>query len=152
MRYWTVLAMTLACTASAGAQAPPPDRSAALFAGEWAGIGEEGSHCYLKLDPNGRGWALIDAGSGDLLGAQLRWRNQRQSLKIDKIDPVAASPSLRTMPLSTRSLSSGFNRSLRLDWQASSGSCQMQRTDVSAHQLSQARKVVEELQSGAGKP
>ncbi|MFZ2235366.1 MAG: hypothetical protein WAV67_03200 [Dokdonella sp.] len=40
-----------------------------MFAAEWAGIGEGGSHCYLKLDPNGQGWVLIDAGTGDLLGA-----------------------------------------------------------------------------------
>lgn len=69
MRFWGVIAMTLACLGNAGAQAPPPDRSPALFAAEWAGIGEGGSHCYLKLDPNGQGWVLIDAGTGDLLGA-----------------------------------------------------------------------------------
>ena len=152
MRSWTLIAMALACTASAAAQAPPADRSRALFAGEWAGIGEGGSHCYLKLDPNGRGWALIDAGAGNLLGAQLRWRNQNQSLQVDELTPVLSSPSLRTMPLTKLSLVSGFNRSLRLDWHAPSGTCQIQRTDVATHQLSQAREVLEQLQRDAGEP
>ncbi len=142
--------MTLACVGHAGAQAPPPDQSAALFAGEWAGIGEGGTHCYLKLDSNGRGWVLIDAGAGDLLGAQLRWHNQRQSLQIDEITPIAASPRLRTMSLAKLNLFSGFNRSLKLE--VPSGTCQMQRTSVSADQLSHARDVVEKLQSDGGKP
>lgn len=142
--------MTLACVGHAGAQAPPPDQSPAFFAGEWAGIGDGGTHCYLKLDSNGRGWALIDAGAGDLLGAQLRWHNQRQRLQIDEITPIAASPRLRTMPLAKLTLVSGFNRSLKLE--VPSGTCQMQRTSVSADQLSHARDVVEKLQSDDGKP
>ncbi len=121
--------MTLACIGHAGAQAPPPERSAALFAGEWAGVGEGGTHCYLKLDSNGRGWVLIDAGAGDLQGAQLRWHNQQQRLQIDEITPIAASPRLRTMPLAKLNLFSGFNRSLKL--QVPFGTCQMQRTSVS---------------------
>ncbi len=152
MRFWRVIAIALASTGNAAAQAPPPDRSAALFAGEWTGIGEGGAHCYLKLDLNGRGWALIDAGAGELLGAQLRWRNQQQNLQVDEITPVAASPRLRTMPLARFSLSSGFNGSLRLAWQAPPGTCQMQRTDVTARQLSQARDMLERLHSDAGKP
>lgn len=142
--------MTLACIGSAGAQAPPPDHSAALFAGEWGGTSEGGAHCYLKLDSNGRGWVLIDAGAGDLLGAQLRWHNQRQRLQIDEITPIAASPRLRTMPLARLNLFSGFNRSLKLE--APSVTCQMQRTSVSAYQLSHAREIVEKLQSDVGNP
>lgn len=152
MGFWRVLAMTLVCIGNAAAQSPPLDRSSALYAGEWAGIGEYGAHCYLKLELNGRGWVLIDAGAGDLLGAQLRWRNHRQRLQIDEIIPVATSPHLRTMPLAKLNLVSGFSRSLRLDWNAPSGTCQMQRTTVSAFQLTQARDVLEKLQSGGGKP
>lgn len=150
MRFWWVLAMSLACVGHAGAQAPPPDQSAALFAGEWAGIGAGGAHCYLKLDSKGRGWALIDAGAGDLLGAQLRWHNQRQHLQVDEITPIAASPRLRTMPLAKLTLVSSFNRSLKLE--VPSVTCQMQRTSVSAYQLSHARDVVEKLQAHGAKP
>lgn len=152
MSFLRVIAMTVACIGSAGAQAPPPDQGTGLFAGEWTGIGEGGAHCYLKLDSNGQGWVLIDAGAGDLLGAQLRWRNQHQSLQIDDVKPVGASPRLRTMPLAKFSAVSGFNRSLRLDWRTPSGTCHMQRTDVSAYQLSHARDVVEKLEAGGIQP
>ena len=152
MCFWRVIAIAVASIGNAGAQAPPVDRSATLFAGEWAGVGEGGAYCYLKLDLNGQGWALIDSGSGDLLGAQVRWRNQQQRLQIDEITPVVAAPRLRTMPLAALTLSTGFNRSLRLDWHAQSGTCQMQRTNVSAYQLSHARDVLEKLQSAGGKP
>jgi len=152
MHFWKIPALVLLCIGNAGAQSPPPDRSNGLFAGEWAGVGEGSSHCYLKLEPNGQGWVLIDAGSGDLLGAQLRWHNQRQSLQIDEITSLVASPHLRTMPLTQLKLLSGFNQSLKLVWHASSGTCQMQRTTVSAYQLSQAREVLEKIKSGGGKP
>lgn len=151
MRFYRWIALVLACMGNVGAQAPPPDLSNGLFAGEWAGIGERGTHCYLNLDVSGWGWVLIDGGTGDLMSAQVRWRNQRLSLHIDEIIPVAFSPRLRTSPLATLRLSSGFNRSLRLDWQ-STGSCQMQRTDVSARQLAHARDVVQKLQAERGKP
>lgn len=153
MRFRRLIAIAVASIASAGAQAPPADRSAALFAGEWAGVGEGGTHCYLKLDADGRGWVLINArGVGELLGAQLLWRNQHQRLQVDEITPVTTSPRLRTMPLAKLSLSSGFNRSLLLAWGAPSATCQMQRTEVTAYQLSHARDVLEKLQTGANKP
>lgn len=150
MGFLRVLAIILACIGNVGAQAPPPDQSADLFAGEWAGIGEGGTHCYLKLDVNGRGWVLIDGGAGDLVGAHLRWHNQRQGLQIDQITPIVASPRLRTMPLTQLNLLSGFNRSLKLE--VPSGTCQLQRTNVSAYQLAHARDVVAKLQSDGGKP
>ena len=145
MRYLVIIAATLALIKTACALTPLPDESLGVFAGEWAGAGEQGAYCYLNLDARGRGWVLIDGGAGDWLGARIHWRNQHQSLQIEKITPLRTSPELRVMSLSSFSLVNGINQSLRLAWGHGSSGCQLQKTAVSADHLVQARDTLERL-------
>ena len=145
MRYLVTVAATLALIKTACALTPLPDESLGFFAGEWAGAGEQGAYCYLNLDARGRGWVLIDGGAGDWLGARIHWRNQHQSLQIEKIAPLRASTELRVTPLSSFSLANDFNQSLRLAWGHGASGCQLQKIDASADHLVQARGTLERL-------
>lgn len=147
MRFFVHLVLLLSTIGSAGASTPPVDQSAALFAGEWAGGGEHGSYCYVKLDADGQGVVLIDGGAGDWLGARLQWRNAQQNVQVDKIIPLAASPRLRIMPLETFAFSAGFNQSLSLSWSTQVGACQLTRTENEARHLASARATVDALAS-----
>lgn len=139
------LALLLACLGTANALTPPPDNSPGFFAGEWAGTGEQGSYCYLKLNADGWGWVLIDGGAGDWQGARLQWRNRQQALQVGKIIPLATSVQLRIMPLEKFALGTGLNQSLKLSWSEPSGVCQMQKTETTARQLVRARGAIEGL-------
>lgn len=63
MRYFIGIALYFAWLGAANALTPPPNNSPGFFAGEWTGIGEHGSYCYLNLSSDGRGWVLIDSGA-----------------------------------------------------------------------------------------
>ncbi|MDP2823967.1 MAG: hypothetical protein Q8O52_14990 [Sulfuritalea sp.] len=148
MRYFIRLTLLFAWLGTANALTPPPDNSPGFFAGEWAGTGEQGSYCYLKLSADGWGWVLIDGGSGDWLGARIQWRNRQQALQVEKIIPLPASPQLRIMPLGKFVLSCGFNQSLRLNWSDQSGGCQLQKIETTARHLVRARSAIEGLPPG----
>jgi hypothetical protein len=147
MRYLIRTVLLFACLGTAHALTPPPDNSPGLFAGEWAGNGEHGGYCYLKLGADGSGWVLIDGGAGDWLGARMQWHNQRQALQVDKIIPLVASARLRVMPLEKFLLGSGFNQSLKLTWNEQSAGCQLQKVDTTARHLDRARNAIEGLLS-----
>ena len=148
MRNFIRLALLLACLGTANALTPPLDNSPGFFAGEWAGNGEQGGYCYLKLSADGRGWVLIDGGAGDWQGARIQWRNRQQALQVEKIIPLAASAQLRIMPLERFALGTGFNQSLRLNWNEQSGVCQMQKIETTARNLFRARGAIEALPQG----
>ena len=148
MRNFIRLALFLACLGTANALTPPLDNSPGFFAGEWAGTGEQGSYCYLKLNTDGWGWVLVDGGAGDWHGARIQWRNRQQALQVEKITPLAASAQLRIMPLEKFGLSTGFNQSLRLNWNEQSGVCQMQKIETTARNLFRARGAIEALPQG----
>jgi hypothetical protein len=133
---------------TANALTPPLDGSPGFFAGEWTGTGREGAYCYLRLGPDGWGWVLVDAGSGDWQGARIRWRNRQQSLEVEKILPLPASAELRVMPLAQFVLTSGFNQSLTLTWTQQHDGCQLQKTATTAAHLLQARKALQGLRQG----
>jgi len=151
MRYFIGLVLVFVWLGTAKALTPLPDHSSSFFSGEWAGTGQQGAYCYLNLSTDGWGWVLIDGGAGDWLGARIQWRNQQQSLHVDRIVPVQSSPQLRVMPLETFALSSGFNQSLTLTWHEPSGGCQLQKIETSARHLFGARKTMESLRPGASK-
>lgn len=145
MRTLLRIALLVSCVVAACALTPLPDQSAALFAGEWAGTGEAGSWCYAKLQTDGTGWLLVDGGSGDWLGARLQWSNQRQSLQVEKLTPMAASPQRRIMPLEKVRFASGFNQALAVVWSERSAACQLQRIDAAELKLKRAREALEGL-------
>lgn len=151
MRYFIGLVLLLVWLGTARALTPLPDNSPGFFAGEWAGAGQHGAYCYLNLSADGRGWVFIDGGTGDWLGARIQWRNQQQSLQVEQIIPLQASPQRRIMPLEKLVLGSGFNQSLKLTWNEPSGGCHMQKTDTTARRLLEARKTLESLLAGASK-
>jgi len=133
---------------TASALTPPLDNSPGFFSGEWAGAGEQGSYCYVKLNADGSGWVLVDSGAGDWQGARMQWRNRHQTVQIEKIDPLTASAQLRITPLGKFSLGGGFNRSLTLTWSEQSGSCQLQKIEDIARHLGAARASIEGMSSG----
>ena len=145
MRYLMQLSLFLAWLGTAHALTPLPDKSSALFSGEWAGTGERGSYCYLKLAADGSGGVLVDLGSGDWLGARIQWRNQQQAIQVDKVILFPASAQLRIMPLEKFVISAGFNQSLKLSLDRQSGGCQLQRIGTSASQLVRARSAIDAL-------
>lgn len=137
------LMLLLASVGSASALTPLPDNSPEFFAGEWVGAGENGSYCYLTLgtaaDGVLLGTALVDGGSGDWLGAQVRWRNQQQRLVVEAITPLPFSAERRIMPMERFELRTGLNQSLSLHWNAHGTGCQLQKLDAMARHLSRAR-------------
>lgn len=133
---------------TANALTPLPDSSPSFFSGEWAGIGEHGTYCYLNLGADGWGWVLIDGGSGDWLGARMQWCNRQQALQVEKVVPLPTSTQLRVMPLEKFVLSSGFNQSLRLTWNEQSGICHLQKIGTMAQQLIRARTTINGLPPG----
>jgi len=151
MRCFTGLALLLAWLGSASALTPPPDTSTGFFSGEWAGTGERGSYCYLNLGADGRGIVLIDGGSGDWLGARVRWRNRQQALQVEEAIPLPVSTQRRIMPLEAFVLRSGFNQSLSLTWNAQSSGCQLQKIEATARHLNRARNAIEGLPRGDSK-
>jgi hypothetical protein len=96
----------------------------------------------VKLGADGLGGVLIDGGSGDWMGARLQWHNRKQTLQVDKITPLGASPRRRTLPLQKFVLASGFNRSLKLTWNEGSTSCQMQHLERAERHLERARSAM----------
>jgi hypothetical protein len=127
---------------------PLPNSSPEFFAGEWAGSGEHGTYCYLNLSADGRGWALIDRdGVGNWFGAKIQWRNRQQTLEVEQVTPLPASPQLRILPLSALSVQTGFNQSLQLSWGKPSDSCHVQKIETTADRLTQARGTIKQLQS-----
>ena len=132
---------------SASALTPLPDDSPEFFAGEWVGAGENGSYCYLNLRSAAEGGppgiVLIDGGSRDWLGAQLRWRNQQQRLIVERITPLPFSTPRRIMPLASFELRTGLNQSLSVHWNAHGTGCQLQKLDAMARHLGRARAAIE---------
>lgn len=151
MRYFIGLVLVLVWLGTAKALTPLPDASPGFFSGEWAGTGNQGVYCYMNLSADGRGWVLIDGGTGDWLGARMQWRNQQQSLQVEQIIPLPASPQLRVMPLEKFALSTGFNQSLKLTWNVPSGGCHLQKIDTAARHLLGARQTLESVRPGASK-
>jgi hypothetical protein len=145
MRNFIRLVVLLAWLGTANALTPVLDSSLGFFSGEWAGTGEHGTYCYLKLSSDGWGLVLIDGGSGDWLGARMQWRNRHQTLQVENIIPLPASPQLRIIPLGKFTLSSGFNQSLGLNWSEQSGGCHLQQIETTARHLSRARSAIEGL-------
>ncbi len=145
------IALSCAFAVASLAASPPPDQSSAFFAGEWSGTGAQGSYCYLELAADGTGWVLLDGGSGDWLGARIRWHNQRQSLQVDDVVPLRASPARRIMSLEQVQLGGGFNQSLRLTSKSLPGGCDLQRVALQATRLDGARATVKGLRP-AGSP
>jgi hypothetical protein len=141
------LMLLLASVGSASALTPLPDDSPEFFAGEWVGAGENGSYCYLNLRTAAEGGppgiVLIDGGSGDWLGAQLRWRNQQQRLAVERITPLPFSAQRRIMPLASFELRTGLNQSLSVHWNAHGTGCQLQKLDAMARHLGRARAAIE---------
>ncbi len=151
MRYFTGLVLVVVWLGTAHALTPLPDNSPGFFSGEWAGTAPQGAYCYLNLSADGSGWVLIDGGAGDWLGARMQWRNQQQTLQVEQVIPLQASAQLRVMPLEKFVLSSGFNQSLKLTWNESSGGCHLQKIDTAARHLLGARQTLESLLPGARK-
>lgn len=147
MRHFIKLVLIISSLGTANALTPLLNNSPGFFAGEWAGTGEQGSYCYLKLSADGWGWVLIDGGAGDWLGARMQWHNWQQALQVEQIIPLPASIQQRIMPLGKFSLSSGFNQSLRLTWHERAGGCQLQKIETTARQLIRARSAIEGLLS-----
>jgi hypothetical protein len=142
----------VAALAPAQALTPLPDSSPAFFAGEWAGAAGQGGYCYLALDAGGTGVVLIDGGSGDWLGARLRWHNDRQSLQVDEVMPLAFSAQERMMPLPAFTLRSGLNQSLALAWGTASPGCQLQKTETAERHLQRARQALRALPAAGRSP
>ncbi len=136
-----LFALLASCVGTARAQSPPPDASPRFFAGEWTGTGDQGAFCYIKFELDGTARVLVDAGSGDWLGARIHWRNQQQSLQVTSTAPMRSSPRLRVMPLPALTLTSRFNASLQLRWNARTPPCMLQRADDAARKLQGARAV-----------
>ncbi len=146
------LALLIGWVGAASALSPLPDASPALFAGEWAGSGQRGSYCYVKVDADGNGLVLVNGGTGDWLGARMRWHNQQQNLQVDKIFPLSVSAQWRTMPLERFVFNAGFNQSLSLNWSAQFDPCQLQRVDAAARELARARAIMGALAATSAKP
>ncbi len=151
MRYFMVAITIFAWLGAANALTPRPDSSPGFFAGEWVGTGEQGTSCYLNLSADGWGVVLIDGGTGDWLGARMQWRNQQQSLLLEKVIPLTASTQRRIIPLAKFALRSGFNQSLSLTWDRLPSGCQLQKIGEMEHHLDRARRVSDELQLKEGK-
>jgi len=147
MRYVIVFVVFFVCVEVANALTPLPDSSPGFFSGEWAGTGEHGVYCYLKMSNDGRGLLLIDSGAGDWLGARIHWRNRQQSVDVEKIIPLPTSSQLRIMPLGQFTLSTGFNQSLKLNWNSHSNECNLQKIETTKNHLARARNVMNKLQS-----
>jgi len=146
MRYLIGFVLVVALVGSASALTPLPNSAPEFFAGEWAGIGEHGTYCYLNLSADGRGWALIDRdGVGNWFSARIHWRNRQQTLEVERVIPLPAAPQLRILPLDTLSLQTGFNQSLQLSWGKPSDSCHLQKVETAADRLTQARRTIERL-------
>lgn len=143
-----IISLWILCGGSA-ALTPLPDKTLGAFAGEWVGTGALGAYCYVELTVEGRGTILVDAGAGTWAGARIRWHNQQQSVQIDSVVPLAASPQLRTSPLRNFTLRSTFNQSLRLGWPEPDNICHLQRQETTAEQLVRARHVRTALPPGA---
>lgn len=146
MRYLIGVLLAIVLVQPAFSLTPLPDSSPKFFAGEWTGVGEQGTYCYLNLSADGRGLALIDRdGVGNWFGARIQWRNRQQTVDVERIIPLPASPQLRILPLSTLSLQTGFNQSLQLSWGKPSDSCHLQKIETTADRLMQARRTIERL-------
>ena len=145
------LALLVGSVGASHARSPPPDASPSLFAGEWTGVGERGSYCYVKIEPDGRGLVLVNGGTGDWVGARMQWHNQQQNLQVDKILPLAVSAQRRTMPLEKFVFNAGFNQALSLSWNAQFSPCQLQRIEEAARQLARARATADALPPEQGK-
>lgn len=136
----SVLVTYLIFSSLAQAQAPPLDKSLSFFSGEWAGIGTQGKYCYMSLSADGSGLVLLDAGSGDWLGARIEWQNRLQSLHISKSTPLSFSAEKRIMPLKNFELRTGFNQSMTLTWsKTSSDSCELQKVAILEQKILHAR-------------
>lgn len=145
MRYLIALLVFFISVEVSSALTPLLDSSPGFFSGEWAGSGAHGAYCYLNLDTEGRGLVLIDGGSGDWLGARIHWRNRQQSVEIKKIIPLPFSSKQRIIPLEQFTLSTGFNKSLKLNWNNHSIECNLQKTETVANHLARARSVIKNL-------
>jgi hypothetical protein len=116
----------LSGTLDAAATTPLPDTRLEFFAGDWIGTGVEDSFCFMRLLKDGSGTVLVSGASGDWLGATIRWRNERQVLKLVDAVPLPADPRRRLMALPSLTLSSGLNQTVRLGWQGRSSTCELQ--------------------------
>ncbi|MSN25511.1 MAG: hypothetical protein GJV46_06520 [Geobacter sp.] len=102
------------------------------------------------MNSDGHGLVLIDGGTGDWLGARIHWRNQQQTVEVDKIIPLKTSSQLRIMPLGRFTLNTGFNQSLQLIWSSNSNGCYLRKIETSVNHLTRARNVMNKLQSSKG--
>ena len=126
---WLRLFFTLLaglCASSSPALTPPFDNRPSFYAGDWIGTGADDQLCFIRLQPDGNGTVLVSNGSGDWLGARIRWRNQRQSMELIEAIPLTAEPHRRLMPLSGLTLRSGINQTLQLKPGERSPVCELQ--------------------------
>lgn len=145
-----VFVVLFICVETVNALTPLPDSSPGFFAGEWSGIGGQGSYCYLNMKVDGRGVVLIDNGSGDWLGAQIQWRNRKQAVDVEKITSLPSSSQLRIMPLERFTLSTEFNQSLKLTLNGQSDGCYLQKIDTTANHLAKARNIANKIPHSRG--
>ena len=110
----------------ATATTPLPDGRPEFFVGDWAGTAGEDSFCFMRLKNDGSGTVLLSGASGDWFGATIRWRNERQVLKLVSAVPLPADPQRRLMALPRLTLSSGMNRTARLGWEGHASPCELQ--------------------------
>ena len=150
MRCLLVLVVFFVFAETANALTPLLDSSPDFFSGEWSGTGAQGTYCYINMKVDGRGVVLIDNGAGDWVGAQIQWRNQKQTLDVEKITPLPISSEFRDMPLERFKLSSEFNQSVKLTWGSHSSSCYLQKIDTTANHLTRARNVSNKIPSSKG--
>lgn len=105
---------------------PLPDSKPAFFSGDWVGTGGDDVFCFMRLRTDGTGTVLVSSPSGDWLGANIRWLNQRQSIILVDTAPVTADPHRRLTPLRQLSLSSGINQTIRLKLNEEKPACELQ--------------------------
>ena len=146
MRVFIFAAVYILCLNQTDALASPPlDSSPAFFTGEWSGTGPRGGYCYVNMNRDGSVVALINGGTGDWLGARFYWHNLQQSIEVKKIIPLPFSSQFRVMPLQQVTLRSGFNLALTLNGGSQAGTCQLQKTETAAHNLSHAHNIFNSL-------
>jgi hypothetical protein len=109
------------------AQSPPLDSSPGYFAGDWIGTGARDNFCFMRLGADGTGTVLAMGGSGDWLGARIRWRNQRQNIVVVSVQPITNDPQRRLAPLTELTLSLGFGSTIHLMLAKDSPACELQR-------------------------
>lgn len=129
----------------ATALTPLLDVRADYFVGDWLGTGGDDSYCFVRLRQDGSGTVLVSGASGDWFGAQVRWRNERQTLRVVEVLPLAANPRRRLMPLPQLTLTSGMNRTAQLSWNTRISPCELRLRSEQDHRQGEANLLLDTL-------